>query len=368
MTARTRQDENLDLVLLKPQFEELLISKFGESLKIIDIMYLGRGVHGCGIKIECEVNNQKIYLVVKTIMPNGFGHEYLSDRLQVLMLANQSYNQLPKHVRSIDVVVQDQENLISVGDSEDAFLLTEWVEGRPYYDDLDAIVERGALTDRDEERSRILADYLADIHALRIDLPEGTRKSLYRRRIRETVGHGECIMGVIDMYEESDAIACRSECETITEKSIEWWWKLRDRHWRLKVVHGDFHPDNIWFREDGDFVLLDRSRGIYGEVADDLTSILMNYFMYSCRDADENVGNFSALAEIFLSEYLERTGDTEAMDCIPLFAAFRSLVLANPKIFPQNSPETRKRILKYAVKLLEEDLPTRQTVISGFSE
>jgi Ser/Thr protein kinase RdoA (MazF antagonist) len=368
MPSEPNQDESFDLTFLKPRFEELLTIKFGESLKITDIAYLGSGVHGYGVKIECEVNGGKKHLVAKAIAPNGFGHEYLSDRVQVLMMAYQSYNQLPKHVRSIDVVVGNQQNLVSLGDGEEAFLLTEWAEGRPYYDDLDAIIERGSLTDTDETRSRILAEYLADIHSSPLSMPKATRKSLYRRKIREVVGHGECIMGVIDMYEASDALDCRLQCEAIIEKSIDWWWKLRDRFWRLKVVHGDFHPDNIWFKGDGDFVLLDRSRGIFGEVADDLTSILMNYFMYCCRDAGENTGNFCALAEIFLTEYFDRTEDIEAFECIPLFAAFRSLVLANPKIFPQNSPEIRRRILGYAVKLLEEDFPSRQTIISGFLE
>lgn len=42
-----------------------------------------------------------------------------------------------------------------------------------------------------------MTSYLSDIHSIKRD-----SKSLYWRKIRDTIGHGECLMGVLDTYPE----------------------------------------------------------------------------------------------------------------------------------------------------------------------
>ncbi|NIQ82065.1 MAG: hypothetical protein GTN93_29110, partial [Anaerolineae bacterium] len=54
----------------------------------------------------------------------------------------------------------------------------------------------------DESRVIALADYLADIHADKNPDP-----ALYRRRIRDVMGHGEGIVGIIDSYPPEFALA-----------------------------------------------------------------------------------------------------------------------------------------------------------------
>jgi len=58
--------------------------------------------------------------------------------------------------------------------------------------------------------------------------------------------------------------------------------QVRRDEW-LRQIHGDFHPWNILFRPGIDFQLLDRSRGEYGDPADDLTSLTVNYFFFSLQ-------------------------------------------------------------------------------------
>ena len=65
--------------------------------------------------------------------------------------------------------------------------------------------------------------------------------------MRDTVGHGECLMGVFDTY--PDGSLSYNEMSGIIKKSVDWIYKLKPKHKRLSQIHGDFHPGNIWFRE-----------------------------------------------------------------------------------------------------------------------
>ena len=65
--------------------------------------------------------------------------------------------------------------------------------------------------------------------------------------MRDTVGHGECLMGVFDTY--PDGSLSYNEMSGIIKKSVDWIYKLKPKHKRLSRIHGDFHPGNIWFKE-----------------------------------------------------------------------------------------------------------------------
>jgi aminoglycoside phosphotransferase (APT) family kinase protein len=59
-------------------------------------------------------------------------------------------------------------------------------------------------------------------------------------------------------------------------RNITWRLRLKSLTHRLRQVHGDFHPWNILFRSAAEFSLLDRSRGEYGDPADDFRGFLSN--------------------------------------------------------------------------------------------
>ena len=265
------------------------------------------------------------------------------------MLANKAYNLMPKHVRSLDVVGVG-ENMVSVGDCEEFFILMEEAIGENYFTDLDKIKEMNALTDEDREKCVKLADFLAEIHKEKHKNPV-----LYKRRIRDTVGHGECIMGVLDTYPEVK-FTTQEEMTEFAQSAVKWWGKIKDKHHRLCVVHGDYHPGNIWW-EDTDFILLDRSRGIYGEPADDVTCLSINYLFYGLRmNENEFKGPFKELFELFLTRYVDRTKDTEMWDVMAPFFAFRTTVVCNPLFYPDVTDKTRRRLFNFARTFLNLDL------------
>jgi hypothetical protein len=119
-------------------------------------------------------------------------------------------------------------------------------------------------------------------------------------------------------------------------------------------VHGDFHPGNIWFQEDS-FRLLDRSRGSWGDPADDLSCLGMNYVHYAIKDTGTFAGPFADLFRLFLKSYLEKMPDDGFFEVAQPFFAFRVLVLANPRFYPNDTSEIKRKLLNLGHAILESE-------------
>jgi len=240
----------------------------------------------------------------------------------------------------------------------------EKVEGKDYFNDLNSLTHKERLADHDIEKIRAMARYLAGIHALKKD-----SKTLYWRKLRDTVGHGECLMGVFDIY--PDGTVPYEVMTNIIRKSVDWVYKLKPRYKRLSQVHGDFHPGNIWFKEDGgqrsavigqpghsapsDFILLDRSRGPWGEPADDVTALAINYIFFSVKKHGDVRGPYQNGLELFFEEYIRASGDREITEVVAPFFAFRAAVVANPVFYPELGPEARQKIIRFADSVLSNE-------------
>jgi aminoglycoside phosphotransferase family enzyme len=166
-------------------------------------------------------------------------------------------------------------------------------------------------------------------------------------------------MGVLDGYPTE---LFRKEKVEIVKKCVDWWGKLKGKINRLCQVHGDFHPYNILW-QDGDFITLDRSRGEFGEPADDTTSLAMNYIFWSITKHGKLAGDFRKLFDTFFEAYFEKTGDKEMLEVIQPYFTFRAVVVANPVFYPDkwfeergcNAADARKKLLSFANKVLDEE-------------
>ncbi|MBW1801664.1 MAG: phosphotransferase [Deltaproteobacteria bacterium] len=331
--------------------ENYLKERFGKATRLKYMKRLGEGVHGAAYLLKFSTPHGEKHLIMKALFPSRFGHDHYSDRAQVLLLANANYNDMPKHIKAVDVVGESPDRLLSVKDAKEFYIFMEEARGEPYFNDLDAILKRGYLNESDMQRAKMLAHFLADIH--RVKYPGEDAKDLYRRRIRDLIGHGECIMGIIDAY---DRVAFTTDRELIeyAVKCLPWWGKIRDKSERLSSVHGDYHPGNIRLQGD-DFVLLDRSRGSWGEPADDVSCLSVNYIHYAIKDRGTFEGPFSELFRLFLESYLEKTNDAGFFEVVQPFFAFRILVLANPRFYPEDSYVTKRKLINFGLSALEED-------------
>ena len=329
--------------------EDYLKDRFGPGTRLISMERLGEGVHGMAYRVTFKDSTGEKRLIMKTLFHSRFGHDHYSDRAQVLVLAQANFNEMPKHVRATDVVGESPDRLISIKDAREFYIFMEEAKGVSYFKDLDTILKRGQLNDLDMELARMLAHFIADVHALRYSGEDG--KTLYRRRIRDLIGHGECIMGIIDAYDPVD-FTTDEELVVYAGKSLNWWGKLRDRGDRLCNVHGDYHPGNIRLKED-DLVLLDRSRGSWGEPADDVSCLGMNYIHYAVKHCGSFEGPFAELFQIFLDAYLEKTHDDGFFEVSLPFFAFRVLVIANPRFYPDDTSETKRKLINFGLSVLD---------------
>ena len=292
----------------------------------------------------------------------GFGHDHFSDRAQILIWQHATFNRLPEHVRSIDCGYFTHDGrLKSAGDAEEYFLLMEEVEGVEYFLDLERIRSDGA-TELDVERASALSGYLADIHARKHD-----NRELYVRRIRDLVGHGECIMGLMDSYPDDLDFITGKELAEIERSCVDWRWKIKSRTDRLCMVHGDFHPWNVMFREGTDFTVLDRSRGEWGEAADDLSSMATNYIFYSLQEHGRLDHDFKRMYDRFMEHYLAETGDWDVLKVIQPFYAFRGLVVASPVWYPNLDREVRVKLFNFIRNALMDDEFDYKNINSYFS-
>lgn len=308
--------------------------------------------YGVPIRIDYAADGQCQTAVLHTLSPGPFGHEHMADRAQVLLWEHGAFNRLTRHVRSLDVgAFTSADSMISLGNVDELFLLTEYVEGDPYSLDLTRLKNSGELTELDLARCDALCDYLVEIHQA-----HGPDPGLYLRHARELVGHGECIMGLMDSYPRDDQFFTPSVLEKIEHLCVQWRWRLKKFTHRLRQIHGDFHPWNILFQKEGvNFRLLDRSRGEYGDPANDVSSLTLNYVFFSLQQKGSLEGVFARLFQRFWDRYLKKSGDHEILDVIAPFFAFRGLVMASPVWYPSLSESIRQKLFSFMRAALETE-------------
>ena len=209
----------MSLALDTARLDEYLASLFGEPIEIVALRSLGGEVlddpkgfgYGKPFEIECRVAGRPRKLVVSRTRPaQGFSHDYPADRAWQALYGHAAYNDFPCHVRSLDVgFLRPSGELVSAADAIDFFQLVEKADGHLYWLDLDRLLE-GRLDPLDTQRTQALARFLADAHATKRDEP-----TLYARRIRELVGHGECVMGILDSYPHPSSVLPPPACEAL---------------------------------------------------------------------------------------------------------------------------------------------------------
>jgi hypothetical protein len=352
----------MSLALQSAHLEEHLARVFGTRVEVLALRRLGGEViedpkgfgYGVPFQIDCRVAGAIRSLVVSRTRPvQGFGHDYPADRAWQALYGHAAYNDFPRHVRSLDVgFTRASGEMVSAADATDFFQLVEKAEGRLYWLDLDRLLHGGTVEPLDTERALALARFLAEVHRARRDEP-----TLYARRLRELVGHGECVMGILDSYPHPWPTLPPATCEALERAMVGWRWRLRGRAHRLARTHGDFHPWNILFREGTDFSVLDRSRGEWGEPADDVAALAINYLFFGMRKAaargERGVAEpFRGLFHGFLSTYIEASGDHEVLETLPPFLAFRALVIAHPRWYPDLSTPLRSDLGGLATALV----------------
>ncbi len=302
--------------------------------------------YGRPLKVTFKSGGREQVLVFRTMSPDPFGHNRRSARAETLMLAFDTFAQIPRHIRAVDLGAFTAEGtMVSIGTGE-AFLVTDYVDGELYADDLHRLQKAEQATDVDRARAAALAGYLAELHRDRRPAED------YARAIRDTIGGGEGIFGLCDSYQAGLARIPLHRLNDIEMSLIRWRWRLRDYHHRAARTHGDFHPFNILFRAGADFSVLDCSRGGVGDPADDVTCLSLNYLFFALTARGTFTGPLRELWQVFWQTYLTASGDRELVTVVAPFFTWRALVLASPVWYPNVDEEIRDRLLIFVERLL----------------
>lgn len=295
-------------------------------------------------------------LVFRTMAPNPFGHDRRADRADGLLLAYDQFDGTPDHVKALDVgAIAEDGRCVSLRETGEFYLVTEWADGLPYAEDLRRVGREGASTPLDVARAQALARWLASLHRERWDDPDR-----WRRAVRDLLGHGEGIFGMVDGYPPDAPAAPPARLRAIEERCLAWRWKLREKRRRLARTHGDFHPFNVLFPPPGAaadplrFRLLDASRGGAGDPADDLTAMAINYVFFAVEHPGAWRAGLGPLWRAFLETYLAAAEDEEVHETAPPFLAWRGLVVASPRFYPNLSADARDTLLAFVERVLDE--------------
>ena len=336
-----------------------LESIFDGNITEIQIQKLGEGCVGTGFALNFKVDGKPQKKILKTLFTSNLGMDHFSDRAGSLILAHSHYGKIPNHIASSDVggVTKDGE-IISVGKAQEFFILMEEAKGKDLFADFQRIAKTNVLTPEDKEKILLLSDFLANLHR---EKPTENQESFYKRCLRNLVGGSTSIMSIIDMYPQHLGWASSEELNQVVQSSIKFWSRHRFKPERLCHTHGDFHPGNIWFRDEKNFTLLDRSGQTYGEAADDLTAFSINFIFYSLKERGEFSGAMKEGFDLFWNNYLSKTNDVEIVNLAPPFFALRAMVVANPVFYndnffgsPENAHKVRRALFNFAFQMVQE--------------
>ncbi|MDB4957941.1 MAG: hypothetical protein JWO36_5510 [Myxococcales bacterium] len=307
-------------------------------------------VAGYGFPLRVVLGDDRgetIEVVWRTASPNRFGHERRADRAANAILAYSDFARIPDHIKALDIgAIGPTGELVSLRDTGEYYLITSYARGTIYADDLRRIATNGAEP-ADLARVDALAGYLGRLHTPIND------PIAYRRAVRDLIGHGEGIYGIVDGYPTSTPGADPDRLRALEARCAEWRWHLRGRETRLTRTHGDFHPFNVVFGTGTALTLLDASRGTCGDPADDVTAMIVNYLLFALDVEGAWARGLRELWDQFWICYLRARPDPHLFEVAPPWFAWRALVVCNPRFYPKLTERARDALLGFTERMLE---------------
>jgi len=338
--------------------QKYLDEKEGGHVEILEYAELGSGWHGTGYKIKFKPATKGAAakeIVLRTLMPVDFSHDYLSDRAKVFLLQHEMAKDIPLHIDSFDVSGYTRDNrLVSLGDVSEFFQIVEVAHGTAHSADFQRIKESGKLADGDIEKARILSDYLVDLHSKKYSGSVEEIRSIRRRHSRDALGHGEMLVGVVDTYPDDFKFISRRELTDLICKAAKFREGVKDTPFLPCRMHGDFHPANIMFKGK-ELTVLDCSRELFGDPADDLTTMAINYIWFAVMQKGAFEGPFAEMFDVFWKNYIKKTGDKTITVTAGIYLAFRGVVVAHPVFYGAQSDDVRRTMIRFVSNVLADD-------------
>ena len=374
---------NIQIKIPRAVVQKYLEAKEGCPVKILEYEKLGSGWHGTGYKVKFKIltppriarhpspqsgegnkRGEVKEVVIRTLMPANFSHDWLSDRAKVFVLQHEVARLIPNHINSFDVSGYTKGNeLVSLGDVKEFFQIVEVAKGISYSQDFRRIMESGKLADGDIKKAIVLSDYLVKLHSKKFKGSKEELRSIRRRHSRDALGHGEMMIGVVDTYPDNFSFITKEKLTYIICKAAKFREGIKDVPFTPCRMHGDFHPGNILFSAKGGsasggdgkkMTLLDASREVCGDPADDVTTMAINYIWFAVMQAGKFDGPFAKLFNAYWHNYFKKTGDRHILRTAGIYFAFRGVVVAHPVFYGLQSDNVRRKMMRFVDKVLSD--------------
>lgn len=358
----------------KNLWEEFLRKSTGKDVEVLSIEPISRDqVYAGGLGSAFFVNLEGNKRFVAKISGKGFGRENPEDRGRDALWVHRT-STLPRQPKAIAVgSITKDGRIVSLNSDSEYVVVLEEAKGRSYHLYLKDILGRGVINQNDKTAVLNLSNYLVEVHKEKKDAP-----NLYRRHLREIVGGHEGIPAidsilwkVLDEEQikekiEKDKIELRKDILELKKRAVEHADRIEDMTHRCSPIHGDFHPfENIRFENyPNDFSVIDRSRAEYGEPADDITAMWINYFNHALLDKGNYTGKFKEFGDTFLNNYLRKTNDYEMFKVVQPFLIWRGLVIATPIWYPNTPIVVRNKIFNFIKNVSEVEEFNPKTINS----
>ena len=348
---------NIQIKIPRSVVQQYLEVKEGRPVKILEYEKLGSGWHGTGYKVKFKSKKAKGKIkevVIRTLMPANFSHDWLSDRAKVFVLQHEVARAIPNHINSFDVSGYTKGNeLVSLGDVKEFFQIVEVAKGISYSQDFRRIMESGKLADGDIKKAIVLSDYLVKLHSKKFKGSKEELRSIRRRHSRDALGHGEMMIGVVDTYPDNFSFITKEKLTYIICKAAKFREGIKDVPFTPCRMHGDFHPGNILF--DGkNMTVLDASREVCGDPADDVTTMAINYIWFAVMQSGSFEGPFAKLFNAYWDNYFKKTRDRHILRTAGIYFAFRGVVVAHPVFYGLQSDGVRRKMMRFVDNVLSD--------------
>ncbi|WP_144122623.1 hypothetical protein [Catellatospora sichuanensis] len=302
--------------------------------------------HSVELQVECDGQVRTAFL--KTPREDLYAEGLDADAIREVAWRLEGYPWFSGHVRCAGAGRFTADGMQPLTADDGPPWVLEWAQpGIRYADRLAVLDTLGAGQAAADGRTLALA-----MIALHRPVPDGG-PALHRRAIRDAL-----IVPVHRLIDTADALwaaepGLRAEVE---HACARWRLLLAGRHDRLRYVHHDFHPWNVFLAPSGQVHLIGARLPGVGDPYDDLAAFAVNYLWFGHArhgrfDGAYRAG-FEAMRETFATQGLV---EPEPALMSP-FLAKRLLVLLNPTYYPDLPAATAAWLRELLRRCLTDDI------------
>lgn len=278
-----------------------------------------------------------------------YGQDLACDSWREVLWRLEGYEGVPGHGRCLGVVRVLHDGALERVDVpvEGCLLVEEAVAGQLYADRL-AALSAGQEQANAIEDAKLVCRHMVQLHR---HVPTAEPRH-YRRMLREWII--DMALRVMDGGGEywDERQNARREIEHLL---VDWRHRLLGFHRRLRTVHHDFHPWNIFIDVERVGLIGARIPG-FGDPASDFAAITLNYVLFGYLTSPRFGGVFERLLAAYWQEYLRLTNDEDLRVVLPAFFGSRLLVFLSPAFYPDLSPAVRTTLERLAVQVLRGEI------------